>query len=147
MTSRLFIDTNIPTYAAGNNHSLKEPCAQIIRFVAIYPDRFVTDAEVLQELLHRFHAIRSLDVGIDVLRYFGNLMRGRVESMTHKDVEQAVLIVRDNPRLSARDAIHVAVMQRIGTEDIITADRAFDHVAGIRRLDPRTIDTWSGEIG
>jgi predicted nucleic acid-binding protein len=36
--------------------------------------------------------------------------------------------------LSARDAVHVAVMQRHGIERIMTFDRGFDAHPGIARL-------------
>jgi len=36
--------------------------------------------------------------------------------------------------LSARDAIHVAVMERQGISDILTFDTGFDPLPGIRRL-------------
>lgn len=38
------------------------------------------------------------------------------------------------PRLSARDAIHVAVMQRRDVERVMSFDRAFDVVPGIERI-------------
>jgi predicted nucleic acid-binding protein len=37
------------------------------------------------------------------------------------------------PELSARDALHVAVMQRHGIGEILTFDRGFDAIPGLRR--------------
>jgi predicted nucleic acid-binding protein len=51
---RLFLDANIPKYAAGRDHRLKESCRQILRLAARHPRSFSTDAEVLQEMLHRY---------------------------------------------------------------------------------------------
>ena len=59
MAFPLFVDANIPFYAAGRPHPLKEPCQQIVALAARHPRAFVTDAEVLQELLHRYVAIRA----------------------------------------------------------------------------------------
>jgi predicted nucleic acid-binding protein len=50
------------------------------------------------------------------------------------DIERSRRLVLDAPRLSARDAIHVAVMQRRDVGRIMSFDRAFDIVPGIRRL-------------
>ena len=57
MTLPIFLDTNVPIYAAGRPHALKKPCAQILMLVAERPHAFLTDAEVLQELLHRYLAL------------------------------------------------------------------------------------------
>ena len=45
-----------------------------------------------------------------------------------------VLQVLGNRQLSARDAIHVAVMQREGVGRILSFDGGFDGVPGIERL-------------
>ncbi len=56
--SRLFHDSNIQTYAAGRDHPLKETCKEVLRLAARYSRSFFTDAEVLQEMLHRYLALR-----------------------------------------------------------------------------------------
>jgi len=40
------------------------------------------------------------------------------------------------PQLEPRDAIHAAVVLDHGIEAIISADRAFDEITEIKRLDP-----------
>ena len=60
MNPVVFIDTNVPIYAAGRAHPLKEPCARILLLVAEHSQAFVTDAEVLQELQHRYLALRLI---------------------------------------------------------------------------------------
>ena len=40
------------------------------------------------------------------------------------------------PQLEPRDAIHAAVVLNHGLEAIISADRAFDEITEIKRLDP-----------
>lgn len=48
------------------------------------------------------------------------------------DVERARQIVLGT-RLSARDAVHLAIMSRRGIDRILTFDRSFDAVDGISR--------------
>lgn len=57
MPSPIFLDANVPIYAAGRPHALKEPCVEVLTRVAERPQAFITDAEVLQELLHRYLAL------------------------------------------------------------------------------------------
>ena len=41
---------------------------------------------------------------------------------------------------------HAAVMQRLGTDRINSADTDFDHLEGIDRLNPARIEEWEGPI-
>jgi hypothetical protein len=58
------------------------------------------------------------------------------------DVSLAATLFEQYPQLSARDLIHVAVMQRMGAKHIVSADRAFDRIEGITRLDPALVAEW-----
>ena len=50
------------------------------------------------------------------------------------DVLAARDLLLQSASFSARDAVHVAIMQRHGIEDILSFDRGFDQIAGVRRL-------------
>jgi predicted nucleic acid-binding protein len=49
------------------------------------------------------------------------------------DVQLARRLLATSEALSARDGIHVAVMQRRDVDTVMTFDRAFDGVPGIQR--------------
>ena len=53
--------------------------------------------------------------------------------MEREDIDRAMSILLDTD-LSARDALHAAVMLRRGVSRIMTFDRGFDRVTGIERL-------------
>src|SRR5713101_6689565 len=108
MTSPIFIDANIPMYAAGAEHALKNSCEQVLQLAADRPHAFVTDAEVLQELLHRYLAVRLWPGGRVVIRGFARLMRGRIEPIYGDDSEAAASLVEAYPGMSARDLLHCA---------------------------------------
>ena len=67
MSPPFFIDANVPRYAAGHSHPLKEPCARILRLATERPRTFFTAVEVLQELLHQYLALRLWPQGTEVL--------------------------------------------------------------------------------
>jgi predicted nucleic acid-binding protein len=50
-----------------------------------------------------------------------------------EDTSLALQLLEDHGALSARDALHAAVMKNHGIEVIATFDKDFDAVAGIRR--------------
>lgn len=145
--SPIHIDANVPIYAAGRPHPLKGPCQQVIRIVAASPEVFGTDAEVFQELLHYYLAGHNWGHGQAVFKAFAAVMAGRIEAILDGDVTQAADLAQTYSRLSARDLLHVAVMQRIGAAHIVSADQDFDNVTGIQRLDPADVATWRGQFG
>jgi predicted nucleic acid-binding protein len=143
----IFIDTNIAIYAAGAPHIYKEPAARVIDLVWQNAELFVSDAEVLQEILHRYVSIRRWGQGRRVFDEFSAVMEDRIEPILPEDVGLASRLVNDHPRLSARDLIHLAVMRRLGVTRIVTTDGGFQGLPGIERLDPARIEEWRGSIG
>ena len=146
MSPAVFIDANVPIYAAGRDHPYKEPCARILRTAAEDPQLFVTDSEVLQELMHHYLASGRREPGLEVLRAFAEALRGRVEPVHAEDVLEAAALAARHPDVSARDLVHTAVMQRLGASRIISADTGFDRLGGIERLDPSRFMEWERSI-
>ena len=146
MSPAAFIDANVPIYAAGRDHSYKEPCSQVLCIAADQPQSFVTDSEVLQELMHRYLALGRWELGREVLRAFAEAMHGRIEPVHPEDVLTASELADHHPDVSARDLVHAAVMQRLGTGRIISADTDFDLMEGVERLDPVRIGEWEHPI-
>ena len=89
MSPAVFLDANVPIYASGREHPNKEPCARILMMAAERPLAFVTDAEVLQELLHRYLAIRRWALGKEVVRGFAEVMLDRIEPVHVEDIIEA----------------------------------------------------------
>jgi hypothetical protein len=128
----IFVDSNIPMYLVGAPHANKVEARRLLETCIHREARLVTDAEVLQEILHRYVAIRRRDA---IQPAFDALL-GVVDdvfAVECADVERAKTVVLGNERLSARDALHVAVMEREGVKRILTFDAAFDDVPGVRR--------------
>lgn len=125
---------------------MKEPCARILLLAAEHPHDFLTDAEVLQELLHRYLALRMWPQGHEVFRRFVELMRERVEAVTAADVERAAGLADAYPELGGRDLLHTAVMQRLGVRRLISADTGFDRLREVERLDPMDVEGWTDDV-
>ena len=141
MNSPIFIDANVFVYSVGRDHLLKEHSKRVL---ALVPDHvgFFTDAEVFQELLHRYLALRTWEKMRASFSNFLDLMKGRTEAISVEDVERAARIATTYPSLSARDLIHVGVIQRVGATRIVSADADFDVVGSLERLDPLQVDEW-----
>jgi uncharacterized protein len=94
--------------------------------------RLVTDAEFLQEILHRYAAINRHH---DIQLAFDALLNvvDEVLPVDRAVAERAKQIVLGYRRLSARDAIHLAVMQQHGIGQILSFDSGFDGFPGVKR--------------
>jgi uncharacterized protein len=135
MDERYFIDANVPMYAVGADHPLKRPCLAVLRAVARGDLLAVSDAEVHQEILHRYTVLGDRRRAVEVSGLFLQAVPD-VLSVTRADVEQAARLLDAHANLPVRDAVHAAVMARHGVRLIVTADRHFEGVPGVVRVDP-----------
>jgi len=125
----ILVDSNIPMYLVGADHPNKEEARSLLELAVARRERLVTDAEGIQEILHRYVAIdrrSSIRPAVDALLGVVD----EVYPIELADVTRARDIVLSS-RLTARDAIHVAVMQRHGIGRIMTFDDYFANVPGI----------------
>ena len=146
MSPAAFIDANVPIYAAGGKHVNKEPCGRILMMVAEHPLSFVTDVEVLQELVHIYIASGRWTLGREVLRGFADVMHDRIEPVHEEDIHAAARLADLHPGISARDLVHAAVMQRLGADLIISADADFDRLPAVTRLNPANVGEWCHSV-
>jgi len=129
----ILVDSNIPMYLVGAPHPHKSDARRLLENAVSGRQRLVTDAEVLQEILHRYVAIDRRDA---IQPAFDALI-GIVDQVLAVDrpiAERAKQIVLGYRQLSARDAVHIAVMEHHGIEQIMTFDSGFDGFPGIARL-------------
>lgn len=129
----IFVDSNIPMYLVGAEHPNKHAARRLLEQAVIDNQSLATDAEVLQELLHRYAAIDRRDAigpAFDAILGVVDI----VHPIELEDVARARRLVSATPRLSARDAVHIAVMQRREIARIMTFDEGFDGVVGIERV-------------
>ena len=129
----IFVDSNVPMYLVGGPHPHKADAQRLVEAAIAAGERLVTNAEVLQEILHRYVAIDRRDA---IQPAFDALLGvvDEVFAISTADVESAKSIVQGKRRLSARDALHAAVMAREGVGRIMSFDAAFDGLPGISRL-------------
>ena len=129
----IFLDSNIPMYLVGAPHPHKRDAQMLLEKFVSLEERLVTDTEVLQEILHRYVAIGRRDAiqpAFDAILGIAD----EVFSVELADLERTKGIVLGNPRLSARDALHLAVMERHGVSRIMSFDSGFDGFPGITRV-------------
>ncbi len=128
----ILIDANIPMYLVGAPHPNKDRAQALLERAILDQEALVSDAEVVQEILHRFVALGrrdAIEAAVDALLRITD----DVLPIELADVRRASDIVRAGS-MSARDALHLAVMRHHGIDRIMTFDRGFDGIPGVLRV-------------
>ena len=120
-------------YLVGSASSFKVDSQLAVQRLLSQGERLVTDAEVLQEILHRYSAIKRLDA---IQPAFDAILKivDDVFAVDLAAVERAKQIVFAYRSLSARDAVHLAVMEQQGVDRVLSFDKGFDGFPGVTRL-------------
>ena len=118
----IFVDSNVPMYLVGAPHPNRD---RIAEFLAAHAARdYVTSAEVYQEIVHRYVAVNRRGAIADAFRFLDDLVT-TVFPISRDDVCVAHTIAHEQHAVSARDCLHLAVMQRRGVKMALTCDTAF----------------------
>ena len=136
----ILVDANILMYAAGADHAHKTSCLELLSRVAEGEVDAALDAEVLQEVLHRYRAIERWSAGArvydDARRIFSVVLPITVETL-----DLARHLLDGHRAIGARDALHAAVVELHQLEGICSYDRGFDLIPGVARIEPAGLTT------
>jgi predicted nucleic acid-binding protein len=120
-------------YLVGGAHPHKPESQVILERLAAAGRQMVTDAEVFQEILHRY-------ISIDRRSKIGPAFQVLLDTVDDvfpvekADVFRAAEIAQHRASFSARDAIHIAVMERHGVHSLLSFDADFDRWPGLKRI-------------
>lgn len=131
----IFVDANIFMYLAGRDPALRERCRNALRAADEREFVLVTSAEVLQEILHRYSAIgRHRDARL--VYDSAKAICSDILPITERETARALELLLLHPHLPTRDALHVATMEHRGIRRILSADRHFNRLEMVERVDP-----------
>lgn len=132
-TDMVFVDSNVAMYLVGAAHPNKVDAQRRLESLVSARTRLVTDAEALNEILHRYASIDRrgyIQLAMDaLLRVVDDVL-----AVDRDDLERAKQLVLQYPTLPVRVALHAAVMQQHGIETLVSFDTAFERVPGLTRL-------------
>ncbi len=128
-----FVDSNVPMYVAGRDHPLRDPARRFLERARSGDVDICTSTEVLQEILYRYAALKRLDLASTVYDLFVQLCP-TVFPVTLADTDRAKTLLATVHGISARDAVHVAVMRNHDVTQIATFDEGFDGIDVIDRV-------------
>ncbi|HWZ33282.1 MAG TPA: type II toxin-antitoxin system VapC family toxin [Bryobacteraceae bacterium] len=131
----ILVDSNIFMYAAGSAHPHKQAAIAFLEGVAEGSTDAGIDAEVLQEILHRYRALRRWPEGGAVYDAARILFQD-VLPITGEVLDCARWMLEKHSGVGARDALHAAVVEVYRLDGICSFDQDFDVIQGLRRLEP-----------
>lgn len=131
----IVLDTTVLVYAVGTDHSLRGPCVELLEAVASQRIEATTTVEVIQEFCHVRARRRGREDSVRLARDFTYALSPLLS------VDEARLLVGLNlfattPPLGSFDAVLAAVTLDVGAEALVSADRSFAAVAGLRHVLP-----------
>jgi predicted nucleic acid-binding protein len=129
------LDSAVPLLAVGHENAQQKTCRIILR--AVSNDRLEASASV--EMFQEFHFHR--------LRRTGNRLRSVTETQRLMSVvtglafdntvmDAALDLISRLPSIRGHDAVHAATALLFDIPAIVSPDRAFDEVPGLRRVEP-----------
>lgn len=133
----VFAEPSVVLLAIGGEHPLRAPCRAVLAAAAQGEISIHMSTEGGQEIL--YHRLRRVEreraiAEFDALR----------ELIVWHDFDLTILDAARNVVAQGyargRDAVHVATAQRAGFASIVSADRDFDGIPGLRRMDPSSWD-------
>ncbi len=135
--SACLIDTAVLLYPLGKPHALRQPCIDVLAAAVERRVFLHASVEAIQELV--FHRLRRVGRAQAVLEGHRAHRMCRLHAFDIDVLERSLGLVERSPVIGGRDAVHAATALVHDLDTVISPDKAFDHVPGLRRLDPRDV--------
>lgn len=131
----IVLDTTVLVYAAGTEHPLKAPSERVLEAVATGAIRATTIPGVLQEFASVWARRRPRkDAAARARDYLAIL--APLQRIGEQEVEAGLRLFERHTELGSFDAVLAAVALNHDSDALVSADRAFASVRGLRYVDP-----------
>lgn len=131
----IVVDTTVLVYAVGAEHPYRDPSRRIIEAVRDGVLQATTTVEVVQEFAHVRARRRGREdaalLALDVLDLLSPLL-----GIDEQHLRTGMTIYRDSERLGTFDAVLAAAALGSGASALVSADKAFGDVRGLRHVIP-----------
>jgi uncharacterized protein len=127
-----FVDANVVVYSGVRDSPYREPCLEIMAAITRGEVDGRTSTAALEEVWHLelSDRVRELD-GLTARAY---AILAPLLPVSDEAFRRALGL--DAPALGANDRLHIATCLTHGIDLVISADRGFDSVPEVRRIDP-----------
>jgi hypothetical protein len=132
----VYVDSNVFFCAKIADPRYGEACARIIEDIAGGRLRAVASTLVVLEVasaLRKYGLKRAVVDEINAICSLGITLDPLDESVVGRAGE-----IHHETQMHPYDCAHVATMRKLGVTEILSADKDFDKVSGILRIDPKS---------
>ncbi len=144
MTARaVLVDTAVLAYAVGGQHRLRDSCQRVVVAAGAGELELHASVEMVQEFL--FHRLRMTDRVTAVAQARSAAALCTVHEFTAAILDRAIALVAESDYIGGRDAVHAATALVHGIDVIVSPDRAFDNIVGVRRMTPAGVLAERGD--
>ena len=130
----IVLDTTVLVYAVGDDHGLREPSRAIVEAVERGAVQATTTVEVIQELVHVRARRRDRADAASLGRAYATLFSPLLQPSEESLIAGLRLFEREEA-LGAFDAVLAAATIAARADALVSADRSFDRVRGLRWVD------------
>jgi predicted nucleic acid-binding protein len=134
-----FLDTNaFVRYLTQDDPAKTRASSEIIRRLELGEEAMMTSEMIIGEVAYILSARAHYGLPPAEIRdRVAPVIQARGLRLEHKDVIlHALDLYSSHPFLDFEDALSVAHMESAGIDEIVSYDRGFDRVEGIKRIEP-----------
>lgn len=133
----IYLDSNIFIIAALEEKEEGQKARNILKLVGSKKRTFATSSLAFDEVLWVLIKEKSRTEAIMAVRAMLKIPQLRIINIEKNIITESINII-ETTTLKPRDAIYLAAMRLKGVNEIITQDRDFDNIKGIRKYDINT---------
>lgn len=132
----IVLDTNVLVYAVGTEHPLRSRCRRLLAAQRTGRIELATTLSVLDEFVHVRSRRRPRTDAVSLARLFSETLT--ILDATVEDFDHGLELFQAHRRLGSVDSGLAAVAMGCDAEALVSADRAFTEIRGLRHVDPAT---------
>lgn len=133
----IVLDTTVLVYAFGVEHPLREPCRRLRSAIRRHEIEATTTTEVIQEFASIRARRRPRADAVRLARDFAQVLSPLLTTGA-EDLDLGLRLFERHQRLGAFDLVLAAVAIRREAEALVSADRGFAGIRGLRHVAPGT---------
>lgn len=127
----IVLDTNVLLYTVGTDHPLAHASERIVQAVGARTVQATTTVSAIEEFVHVRARRRSREDATGLARRFASLLSPLLP-VGEQELQRGLDLYERHPRLGAFDALLAAAALGAGAEALVSADRDFRAVEGLR---------------
>ncbi|HEY0237673.1 MAG TPA: type II toxin-antitoxin system VapC family toxin [Friedmanniella sp.] len=131
----IVLDTTVLVYAVGSDHPLRDPCRSLVSAVSSGVLAATTSVEVVQEFVHVRSRRRDRRDAVGLGRDYVDLLSPLLV-VGADELRTGLTFFETTAELGAFDAVLAAAALAAGADALVSADRAFAAVRGLRHVVP-----------